>query len=354
MIMSGNSLLSKIRPDLVNKFCNREYLFGRNAIYAALNSCKRCGHRRIWMPAYSCGDEIAIAIDLGLDLKLYKIKNPVIPQLDIDINQVQDGDIVFLVHFFGCVDDSPETTNKVMALKLKNCIIIEDAAYALFSKGVGLFGDFIVFSLRKSLPLPHGAILCYKNNFKIDKTIAPTKEVVDCEINNFNRYQNGLEKIGTGYHIGIDSNNIYGARYKDFGGYKLGCSDYVIKKLDEINLDEYKKFLLDKFKITVKSLSKKIPKNNLSIAYNMANKSVYSQFLPIIVENSSKIYQSLQKEKINFALPFWDKKHSFVDWNVYKESSLIKKNIIALHLAYPINNNDLDRLGVIILQKENI
>src|SRR5690606_29771179 len=87
------------------------------------------------------------------------------PDLRVDVADLaarMDRNVraVLVTHYFGV----PQDLKPVRALcEQHGAALIEDCAHALFSRAgpspVGADGDFAVYSLRKSLALPHGGAL---------------------------------------------------------------------------------------------------------------------------------------------------------------------------------------------------
>lgn len=108
-------------------------------------------------------------VDTDISHRFYKIDE----NLQIDINdfekKIQSGlerKIVLLVHYFGYPDY--EITSVIKLCKKYDAIVIEDAAHALYTDFIdhkcGIYGDFVLYSLHKMLPLSQGGLLKVNNN----------------------------------------------------------------------------------------------------------------------------------------------------------------------------------------------
>ncbi|MEI7689366.1 MAG: hypothetical protein WCI79_00130 [Candidatus Saccharibacteria bacterium] len=349
---SKNKLITKLKGKaFASRFYCHEYLFGRNAIYAALSLLKEMGHKRILLPAYSCGDEVAVAINLGFNVKFYNIQRIGSPFESIGINtkEILEKDILFLTHFFGIVNKSSKLMRLTDTIHNQGGFVIEDAAYALFSKNVGDIGDLIIFSLRKILPVPNGAILCCKEKYKINKIINPPRKLVITENNNFKKYQNGINKPGSGIHTGIDPSDIHGARYKNLGGYLLGIPPATREIINNLDIDGYTNVNVRNFKHIYNVLKSYLDRDSLVIANEIVRQQIPSKIFPIIVEHSSYLHEKITDSGILFTLPFWDRTHPFIDWSDFDKALDMKKGVIAILLDYKICDSDLIKLSGIIL-----
>lgn len=129
---------------------------GRAAIYLALlNILQRGGKKEAWLPAYCCSSVLLPFRRLGFKLHFYTMGRDLASPgaLPLDLN-----DLTFVfIHYFG-------KRNRAIQHYLMHCkshqnfFVIEDCVQALFTRELGNF-DYAVYSLRKFLPLPDGALL---------------------------------------------------------------------------------------------------------------------------------------------------------------------------------------------------
>ena len=78
-----------------------------------------------------------------------------------DLAKVYPTDLFVLVHYFGCPTFAAPT--KDFCAK-QHAWLLEDAAHVLRPiSGVGKYGDFIIYSPHKLLPIPDGAVLIIRS-----------------------------------------------------------------------------------------------------------------------------------------------------------------------------------------------
>jgi dTDP-4-amino-4,6-dideoxygalactose transaminase len=136
----------------------------------------------VWIPGYFCNASIAPLRELGVDLSFYPITSNGFPDVDTCLGMAKFNrpDIIVVVHYFG----GPTPLNLVSKLAKDNSAwLVEDSAHVLQpTKGIGEYGDFVIYSPHKFLPIPDGAILIVRLN------------VSD---NNYNEYlsQHGFDEI---------------------------------------------------------------------------------------------------------------------------------------------------------------
>jgi len=109
----------------------------------------------VWMPSYLCPTMIQATDQKVTNLRFYEIDyNLRIPSVNW-IEQIQTGDIVVLIDYFGFPLDSKDAT----LAKKQGAWVLEDACQALLSEHVGQYSDFVLYSPRKFIGVPDGGIV---------------------------------------------------------------------------------------------------------------------------------------------------------------------------------------------------
>ena len=131
---------------------------GRAAIEALLVYLKEQGKKKVWLPGYDCSSVLDSAKRAGVVIELYKVDR----ELNIDVSvfeKLQRDDILYLVNFFG-KPESPNTLNLVRDAQKKDVVIVEDLTLGLLSAGNNVgFGDYVIGSVRKWLPITDGGFV---------------------------------------------------------------------------------------------------------------------------------------------------------------------------------------------------
>lgn len=126
--------------------------------------CERWNLRpgdEVLMPAYNCGSEVDPFLAYGLRVVFYPVDRRA--QIDEESIQALCGPmtrVVYITHYFGWAHRVGSLCGWCRDRGIK---VIEDCALSLFSRGeegdLGTHGDAAVFSLKKSLSVPDGAVL---------------------------------------------------------------------------------------------------------------------------------------------------------------------------------------------------
>ena len=131
---------------------------GRVALYHGIERLRLPPHSTILVPTYHDGIELAALLAAGYRLRYYRVDQEL--RVDFaDIERRLDSSVaaLFVTHYFGI----PQPLTALRAFcDARGLKLIEDCAVALFSRSeetwLGSVGDLAIFSLYKTLPLPHG------------------------------------------------------------------------------------------------------------------------------------------------------------------------------------------------------
>jgi hypothetical protein len=112
--------------------------------------------RQIWCPSYLCLAILNAVKDQATRVRYYEVDYDLtIPSLQW-LDQVQPGDLVLLIDYFGSSCDS----ECAVRARERGAWVVEDASQALLSGHVGRYSDFVLFSPRKFVGVPDGGLLC--------------------------------------------------------------------------------------------------------------------------------------------------------------------------------------------------
>jgi dTDP-4-amino-4,6-dideoxygalactose transaminase len=133
----------------------------RNAIYHLFRSLRFAPGETVLVPAYHHGNEVRAIRAAGVSIRFYPITRALEPDLDA-LKKLCRSDVraLFVIHYLGW----PQPIKELTALcRERGLVLIEDCALALFSetdgRPLGSFGDYAIYCLYKTLPLPHGGLL---------------------------------------------------------------------------------------------------------------------------------------------------------------------------------------------------
>jgi len=138
---------------------------GRVALYHGVATLNLPAHSTILVPAYHQGVEIDALLAAGYTLRYYRLDEQL--RVDLaDVAQRLDDTVsaLYIIHYFGFAQQLEPIRRLCESRRLK---LIEDCALSLFSRDngtwLGSVGDLALFSVYKTLPLPHGGFVVTKS-----------------------------------------------------------------------------------------------------------------------------------------------------------------------------------------------
>lgn len=112
---------------------------------------------RVWLPSYLC-KTIVQALP-GATIHFYPVDARLQIASNVWISEVQAGDLVVFIDYFGFAADSLA----IGGVKQRGAWVLEDASQALLSRVTNPLSDFVVYSPRKFLGVPDGGILLFQS-----------------------------------------------------------------------------------------------------------------------------------------------------------------------------------------------
>lgn len=163
---SGLSDFEFILPFMENKkYRTLFYQSGRNAIEDLFSYLKETKNvKSALLPDYMCSTVADAVKRAGVEIINYRIDRNFFTNTDDIDRNTENVQVIYIAHFFG-LPPVKELTDKIEDWKKQGKIIVEDITLSLFSEGEGQigFGDYIIGSLRKWLPIPDGGFVSALN-----------------------------------------------------------------------------------------------------------------------------------------------------------------------------------------------
>lgn len=133
----------------------------------------------VLVPDYHSGGEVGAIQSAGANIRYYPIRK----NLDADLESLERlcrkyrPRVLFIIHYLGWPQP---ITDLVRLCREYEMLLVEDCALSLLSeaseKQVGTHGDYSIFCLYKTLPVPNGGILIQNGN--------PQNELTDLKLRN--------------------------------------------------------------------------------------------------------------------------------------------------------------------------
>lgn len=140
---------------------------GRSALAKALDAASaKTLTGRAWLPSLCCASLAPAFLQRGFSISFYGTAPFSLPRLE-------RGDVFLYIHFCGFPNRAAEQALAALPGE-RRPIVVEDCVHALFTPETGRFGDFVLYSFRKFLPVPDGGLLLSRE--PVDETLSPPLE----------------------------------------------------------------------------------------------------------------------------------------------------------------------------------
>lgn len=223
------------------------------SINLVLNAIKAVGKKdciKILIPDYFCNQTIYSFQEEWVEVVFYPILKDFNPDWEYLKRWTKENrfDAFIFTHYFGKFFDSISRAKELC--KNHEAVLIEDCAHVLYPTGkIGTFGDFVIYSPHKQLPIPDGAVLvCDKDEKK--PMISLLEQWIEEKYDNISRLsvpkswfiKKSIQKIlpvhrkltyYAGVHFGDEKGALHNPKRISIEGYNTLC-DYDYKELKRI------------------------------------------------------------------------------------------------------------------------
>ena len=142
------------------------FCVARSGIYHLFRALRFKKGEIVLVPDYHSGNEVSAIRAAGASIVYYPILRNLEPDLEALARLAKlNPRVVYVIHYLGW----PQPMKDIEALcRERGSLLIEDCALSLLSetdhKPLGSFGDYSVFCLYKTLPVPNGGLLVQNRN----------------------------------------------------------------------------------------------------------------------------------------------------------------------------------------------
>jgi dTDP-4-amino-4,6-dideoxygalactose transaminase len=153
------------------------FYLARAGVYALFSALRKHGVDTVLVPDYHGGNEVRAIRAAGMRVVFFSINHRLGPDLD-ELDQLMGDSRVgalYLIHYIGW----PQPIEEILALCTKRGILlVEDCSLSFLScrgpKPLGAFGDYAIFSLYQTLPLPNGGLIVQNRHDLPELDIPPS------------------------------------------------------------------------------------------------------------------------------------------------------------------------------------
>jgi len=140
---------------------------GRGAFWLLAN---RLRPKIVWLPSYLCSSIIDGFLAAKVAVRFFPVGRDLRCESDSWLQHVEPGHMVLRIHYFGFPNLDPVFQEAIA----QGACLVDDAAQALLSDGLGDGAEFVVFSPRKFVGVPDGGCLVMNHSTLFNSSELPT------------------------------------------------------------------------------------------------------------------------------------------------------------------------------------
>lgn len=347
---------------------------GTAAIHQAFRSLNLPRGSTVLCPSYNCGHEIEPLVRQGLRVRCYRVGRDLQADLD-DVERRVDASVraLMVTHYFGFAQPLAE----LRALCDRHGIrLIEDCAHALLSDDsygtMGRIGDVSVYSMRKTLPLPHGgAVLFNDPALAAPVRLAPPPALSTwlkalalarkAAVDRARTRRSGLDLLALAAMAPLVAGSqllervypgsataCYDPDDDDFGFDSAvlgwGMAPYCEGLLDRLDWRPLAERRRHHYRVLADGL-REIAGCELPLPE--AESHTCPLFLPVLVDRRTEVFHHLIRERV-YAAVWWDQRHPAVDWSEFPEAVDLKERVLALPVHQDMDDEQLARVLAVL------
>jgi dTDP-4-amino-4,6-dideoxygalactose transaminase len=317
----------------------------RNAIYHLFTTLVAQNPRlTVLAPDYNSGNEILAMRAAGAQIQYC----PVDRQMQMHPERVEElcarhnPDLLYVIHYVGWPQPMPALLD---ICRRRGMLLVEDCALALLSetpagKPLGSFGDWSVFCLYKTLPLPNGALLV-QNTIRLQalerlelrhagsaSVMGRTAELLVQRIRGrANRVGAALQVVKRGMGRAAGAMEVRRANVGDIGfnldEVNLAMSGLSARLLERLDFDDIRRRRIDNYRLLDAQMATGIPR-----VFKTLPDGVSPLFFPIVVRDKAATAAALQQRGVD-ALEFWNESMESGD-EMGPDAQFLRRHVLEL------------------------
>jgi dTDP-4-amino-4,6-dideoxygalactose transaminase len=297
----------------------------RNAIYHLFTALVEQNPRlTVLAPDYNSGNEILAMRAAGARIEYC----PVDRQMQMDPDTVEqlcarhNPDLLYVIHYAGWPQPMPALLD---ICRRRGMRLVEDCALSLLSETpdgpLGSFGDWAVFCLYKTLPLPNGALLVQNpgaNRMRLEalerltlrqagsaSVLGRTAELLVQRIRGrASRVGAALQVVKRGMGRAAGAMDVRRANVGDIGfnldEVDLAMSGVSARLLNRLDFEDIRRRRVANYRLLDAALDVTVPR-----AFSTLPDGVCPLFFPIVIRDKAAAARALQQRGVD-ALEFWN------------------------------------------------
>ncbi|MBI3894994.1 MAG: aminotransferase class V-fold PLP-dependent enzyme [Acidobacteria bacterium] len=348
----------------LNASSQRTFFAARYGIYQLFRALRFQKDEVVLVPDYHHGNEVRAIRAAGVKICFYPIRRNLEPDIDQleRLSNLNNARALYVIHYLGW----PQPMEELLSLcRRRGMLLIEDCALSLLSesngKPLGKFGDYSIYCLYKTLPVPNGGLLVQNHNVlpELDRlelqpcgSASLTSRSLELTLEWLRSRYNNLGKALVAFK------RAFGKVSAQFGIRRLpmGNSGFDLAHAN-IGASALSHWLLGHF--DYQKIRQQRRFNYQYLAGRLADKATLLRtdleggicplFFPILVPDKHAAARALWQRGIG-AVEFWNEGDSEVNPEVFPDSHFLRAHVLELPIHPDVTPPQMDYMADQILR----
>jgi perosamine synthetase len=348
----GGSIPYPISAANYNSFC-----LARSGIYHLFRALRFRAGDTVLVPDYHSGNEVAAIRAAGASIVFYPIGRNLEPDLDAlrQLARQHEPRMIYAIHYLGW----PQPIAEIQALCRKHgSYLMEDCALSMLSeingKPLGTFGDYSIFCLYKTLPVPNGGVLA-QNGDLLPELVALKLEPCPAVVAGGRSIELILETLRSRFNVigktVFSIKRAVGRRLRaanvkhvpvgdigwNIGNVNIGMSPIGRKVMAGLDYKEIRRKRRDNFL----SLTHKL-EGHVTMLREDLPEGVCPLFFPILVRDKRAVAEALREADIG-AVEFWSDSQSYP--GIGSDARYLRAHVLELPIHQNVTSSQIDYIA---------
>jgi dTDP-4-amino-4,6-dideoxygalactose transaminase len=336
---------------------------GRVALYHGLPSLNLRQGSTILVPAYHQGVEIDTLLAAGYRIRYYRLDERLVLDLaDVERRLDKTVSALYVIHYFGFPQPLATIRRFCDAHRIA---LIEDCAISLFSQdrtvALGSVGDLALFSVYKTVALPHGGILVTKSRraspslgrAPLASTFAQTLDLFHegLKASGWTRTERWLTRAIRGAAATVRwqrsravSSGIghWDPRLLAHGA--SAWAAWLMRRVDPADVVAKRRRNFERLASHLHGL--------LSLPFPTLPPGVCPLFLPVIVPDKARFQEGLARQGVGSA-DWWSRSHPTCPPELVREVAGWRRHCLELPIHQALSPSDMDRIADAVIRVQD-
>lgn len=336
---------------------NTVYFYrARNALYHLFRALQWQQDEVVLVPDYHSGNEVSALRAAGANVCFYPIRFNLQPDLDAveRLCRQRKPRALLTIHYLGW----PQPVEQLAALcRRYGVLLIEDCALALLSetqgRALGSFGDFAVYCLYKTLPIPNGGLLVQNRrtlpglaqlDLQSCGLTSISGRVTELFLERIRSRHDRTGRILSGIKSAIGrSLTAAGVKRIPVGdmGFELTQVDVVMSALSRNLLPRFDyREIRERRRRNFLMLRERL-EGKVSLLISELGEGVCPLFFPVLVNDKHEVARELWRQRIS-AVEFWNYGDPESDREHRSDAAFLRRHVLELPVHQDITPEQID------------